>query len=74
MVAQSLSHRRPIVGPRPHERNVRRNGFSVAGRQIVEHHDPVTIVEKGAHGVTADVARAAGDENTRQLVSYLPIE
>ena len=37
----------------------------VTGRQIVEHGHGVAGLDEGADGVAADVAGAAGDDNSR---------
>src|SRR5205823_4795977 len=41
-----------------------RHGGAVAGAEVIHDPDVVAVFEQQADGVTADVAGAAGDENT----------
>ena len=39
------------------------HGLAEAGRQVVEHDDPLTGLAELAHDVRADVAGSSGDQN-----------
>ena len=52
------------VGHRPFVKgNLRRHGRPISGGEVVQHHRPAPLVEQFQHGMTADIAGAAGDED-----------
>ena len=60
-------HRVAIVNRRGDEGNARRQRFAMAGRKIVKDRHGVAGAGECAHGVAADVSRAAGDNHPRHV-------
>ena len=62
VLAQTLLDQRLVADVADHEFRRLRNGFAIAGGEIVDHHDLLARIEQGEHHMAADIAGAPGHQ------------
>jgi hypothetical protein len=65
--AEGLGQRGAIVATAGDEHDVLRQRLAMPLRKIIQHHDLVTTVAQGEHGVAANIAGAAGHQVSGQV-------